>query len=189
MCASQLGLAPYARLILGHNASASNVLDSNSYFIALINHTRCKAYFCKFSPCHIHTPYRRPVVQSSSPYNTRLVISLVPPASKPKPNCTQRCPLLALGIVNCTHCAPDLGGPSRDLGLDGFGKVGCAFFACLSIMPHSAADLTPPRPCTVPCQRTLAPTKCGVRRSVWGSGCWILCVAMDGEARGGEMYE
>jgi hypothetical protein len=27
MCASQLGLAPYARLILGHNAS--NALDSN----------------------------------------------------------------------------------------------------------------------------------------------------------------
>jgi hypothetical protein len=138
-----------------------------SYFIALINHTRCKAYFRKFSVPH---PYAvqassRPVVQSIQ----------YPSRHLPRPSCIKAKTKLysTLPVVGIGHCQlhtlrPRLAGPSRDLGLDGFGKVGCDFFACLSIMPHSADDLTPPRPCTVPCQRTLAPTKCGARRLYGG---------------------
>jgi hypothetical protein len=124
------------------------------------------------------------VVQSSSPIQ-------YPSRHLPRPSCVKAKTKLysTLPVVGIGHCQlhtlrPRLAGPSRDLGLDGFGKVGCAFFACLSIMPHSAADLTPPRPCTVPCQRTLAPTKCGARRSVWGSGFVGFCVWLWMERQG-----
>jgi hypothetical protein len=128
----------------------------------------------------------RPVVQSHT----------IPVSSSPSSHLHQSQNQTLLNAARCwhwalstAHTAPRPRWPFEGSGLDELGKVGCAFFACLSIMPHSAAEVTPPRPCTVPCQRTLAPTKCGARRSVWGSGCWILCVAVDGEAGGGEMYE
>jgi hypothetical protein len=127
-----------------------------SYFITLINHTRCKASFRKFSPCHIHTPYSRPVVQLSSPIQ-------YPSRHLPRPSCIKAKTKLysTLPVVGIGHCQlhtlrPRPRWPFEGSGLDGFGKVGCAFFACLSVMLHSAAEVTPPRPCTVPCQRTLS---------------------------------